>query len=56
MILSNYGNIEFLQIPAISANCTGELAVIDSLNQAQASQGVKYVAWCEMHYIERRPQ
>lgn len=52
LILSNYGNFETLNIPAVSNNCTSELAVIAALNKAYEAQGRRYVAWCEIHYKE----
>lgn len=54
LILSNYGNFETVNMPAVSNNCTTEMAVIDALNKAAASQGKRYVAWCEIHYIEKK--
>lgn len=56
LIISNYGNFEKINMPAVSNNCTSEIAVINALNSAQASHGKRYVAWCEIHYTEKAKQ
>ena len=46
--LTNYGQFERLEIPALEPSCRAELAVINALNTFYADQGKIYHAYCEI--------
>jgi hypothetical protein len=47
--LTNYGQFERVEIPALEPSCRAEMAVIDALNKLHAQHGKIYHAYCQIH-------